>query len=286
MKLLITGANGQLGRELRVLLDSDSRFDPSYTDVNELDITCREAVDRFVDALKPDYIINCAAYTAVDRAEDEEQAALLINATAVENLAMAASRTGARMIHVSTDYVFDGNGNRPYREDDPPHPVSAYGRTKLAGEQVLTHLLPDQSVIVRTAWLYSPHGKNFVKTMLELGCTRDQLRVVYDQVGSPTLATDLALAIIAILMTDEWHPGIYHYTNEGVISWYDFARAIHRLAGITTCDVLPCLSHEFPAKAHRPAYSVLDKAKFKDTFGVSIPYWEDSLQQFIINSLL
>ena len=285
MKLLITGANGQLGRELRALLDGDGRFDPTYTDVDELDITNREAVDHFIDMLRPDYIVNCAAYTAVDRAEDDEATALLINATAVENLALAAARTGVRMVHVSTDYVFDGNGNRPYREDDSPHPVSAYGRTKLEGEQVLTHLLPDQFVILRTAWLYSPHGKNFVKTMLELGRTRDQLRVVYDQVGSPTLATDLARAISTVLTAPQWHAGIYHYTNEGVISWYDFTLAIHRLAGITTCDVQPCLSHEFPAKAHRPAYSVLDKAKFKDTFGVTIPYWEDSLKQFIVNSL-
>ena len=285
MKLLITGANGQLGRELRALLDGDGRFDPTYTDVDELDITNREAVDHFIDMFRPDYIVNCAAYTAVDRAEDDEATALLINATAVENLALAAARTGARMVHVSTDYVFDGNGNRPYREDDSPHPVSAYGRTKLEGEQVLTRLLPGQFVILRTAWLYSPHGKNFVKTMLELGRTRDLLRVVYDQVGSPTLATDLARAIITVLTAPQWHAGIYHYTNEGVISWYDFTLAIHRLAGITTCDVQPCLSHEFPAKAHRPAYSVLDKAKFKDTFGVTIPYWEDSLKQFIVNSL-
>ena len=188
------------------------------------------------------------------------------------------------MIHVSTDYVFDGTANTPYREDEPPHPVSAYGRTKLAGEQVLQRLLSDQSVILRTAWLYSPHGKNFVKTMLELGRTRDSLRVVYDQVGSPTLATDLARAIITVIACEQWHPGIYHFTNEGAISWYDFTRAIHRIAGITGCDVQPCLSHEFPAKAHRPAYSVLDKAKFKETFGVTVPYWEDSLKQ-LINSL-
>lgn len=285
MKLLITGANGQLGRELRSLLDCEGRFDATYTDVEELDITCHEAVDSFVDSLRPDYIINCAAYTAVDRAEDDETTAALINATAVENLARAAAHLGVRIIHVSTDYVFDGSGNRPYREDDMPHPVSAYGRTKLAGESALQRLLPGQTVILRTAWLYSSHGKNFVNTMLELGRTRDSLRVVYDQVGSPTLATDLARAIITVLTTSQWHPGIYHYTNEGVISWYDFTKAIHRLAGITSCDVQPCLSHEFPARAHRPAYSVLDKAKFKDTFGVTIPYWEDSLRQFMIHNV-
>lgn len=286
MKLLITGANGQLGRELRALLDGDSRFDPTYTDVEELDITSPDAVNSMVNALAPDYIINCAAYTAVDRAEDDEATALLINARAVEILATAAASMGARMIHVSTDYVFDGNGNRPYREDDAPNPVSAYGRTKLAGEQVLQRILPEQSVILRTAWLYSPHGKNFVKTMLELGRARDQLRVVYDQVGSPTLATDLARAIITVMTAAEWHPGIYHYTNEGAISWYDFTKAIHRLAGITNCDVQPCLSHEFPAKAHRPAYSVLDKGKFKATFSVEVPYWEESLKQFIMHNQL
>ena len=285
MKILITGANGQLGREMRRLLDGDNRFAPIYTDVDELDITDMSAVDQMVGGLQLDYIINCAAYTAVDRADDDEDTASLINAQAVENLATAAARHGARMIHVSTDYVFDGEGNRPYCEDDAPHPVSAYGRTKLAGEQALLRLLPEQSVILRTAWLYSPHGKNFVKTMLELGRTRDSLRVVYDQVGSPTSATDLARAIITVMTAAEWHPGIYHFCNEGAVSWYDFTKAIHRLAGITTCDVQPCLSHEFPAKAHRPAYSVLDKAKFKTTFGTTIPYWEESLEEIIKNRL-
>ena len=285
MKLLITGANGQLGREMRRLLDGDKRFAPIYTDVEELDITNREAVERMFDSQPFDYIVNCAAYTAVDRAEDDEATAALINTHAVEVLASAAARRGVRMIHVSTDYVFDGEGNRPYREDDAPHPVSAYGRTKLAGEQALQRILPGQYVILRTAWLYSAHGKNFVKTMLELGRTRQQLRVVYDQVGSPTLATDLAQAIITVMTAPDWHPGIYHYCNEGAVSWYDFTKAIHRLAGITGCDVQPCLSHEFPAKAHRPAYSVLDKAKFKQTFRVTIPHWEDSLKQLIVNRL-
>lgn len=285
MNILITGANGQLGREMRRLLEGDNRFAPTYTDVDELNITDMDAVDQMVGSLQLDYIINCAAYTAVDRAEDDEDTAALINAQAVENLASAAARHGVRMIHVSTDYVFDGEGNRPYREEDAPHPVSAYGRTKLAGERALQRLLPEQSVILRTAWLYSPHGKNFVKTMLELGRSRDSLRVVYDQLGSPTSATDLARAIITVMNADGWHPGIYHYCNEGAVSWYDFTKAIHRLAGITTCDVQPCLSHEFPAKAHRPAYSVLDKAKFKTTFGTTIPYWEESLEELINNRL-
>lgn len=284
MNLLITGANGQLGREMRRLLDGDRRFNPIYTDIEELDITDSMAVERMLGSLSLDYIVNCAAYTAVDRAEDDEETAALINARAVEVLATAAARRGVRMIHVSTDYVFDGEGNRPYREDDSTHPVSAYGRTKLAGEQALQRILPQQSVILRTAWLYSQHGKNFVKTMLELGRTRSQLRVVYDQVGSPTLATDLAHAIVTVMGCPEWHPGIFHYCNEGAVSWYDFTKAIHRLAGITTCDVQPCLSHEFPTKAHRPAYSVLDKSQFKQTFGVTIPHWEESLREFMIHN--
>lgn len=284
MNLLITGADGQLGREMRRLLDGDDRFAPTFTDVGQLDITDPVAVERMFGSQPFDYVINCAAYTAVDRAEDDEATAALINAHAVEVLATAAARHGMRMIHVSTDYVFDGKDNRPYREDDATHPVTAYGRTKLAGEQALQRVLPLQSVILRTAWLYSPHGKNFVKTMLELGRTRSQLRVVYDQVGSPTLATDLARAIITVMTCHDWHPGIYHYCNEGAVSWYDFTKAIHRLADITGCDVQPCLSHEFPAKAHRPAYSVLDKSKFKQTYGVTIPHWEESLREFIIHN--
>lgn len=283
MKLFITGAKGQLGRELRKLLDYDNRFSVIYTDVQELDITDEIVVDSTISAIRPDYIINCAAYTAVDKAEDEESIAMRINAHAVEALASVAARNSIRMIHVSTDYVFDGMANRPYSEDDLPHPMSVYGRTKLEGENALQRLLPNQSVVLRTAWLYSSHGKNFVKTMLELGRTRDSLRVVNDQVGSPTLAADLARAIITVLTAPKWSPGIYHYTNEGEVSWYGFAKLIHRYAGITGCDVLPCSTHEYPTKALRPAYSVLDKSKFKSTFNVTIPSWEDSLQQFIQN---
>lgn len=279
-QLLVTGANGQLGRELHRLLTDDDRFGVAYTDLPELDITDTTAVERFVDAHTPECIINCAAYTAVDAAEDDEPAAERVNCHAIGVLASAAASRGIKMIHVSTDYVFDGQANHPYDEEAAPHPVSAYGRTKLAGEQALLRLLPADSVILRTAWLYSPHGKNFVKTMIELGRSRTSMRVVYDQVGSPTLATDLARAIIAVLSADSWHPGIYHYSNEGAISWYDFAKAIHRLAGITTCDVQPCLSHEYPSPVCRPAYSVFDKSKFKQTFGVTIPHWEESLREF------
>jgi dTDP-4-dehydrorhamnose reductase len=219
------------------------------------------------------------AYTAVDAAEDNEAQASRLNAEAVGILAQVAKRHGARMVHVSTDYVFDGQGCTPYTEEMATNPQSAYGRTKLDGERLLLDTLSDDAVILRTAWLYSPHGKNFVKTMLTLGKDKPALKVVFDQIGSPTCARDLAKAIVTVITADEWHPGIYHYSNEGVISWYDFTQAIHRLAGITSCDVQPCHSDEFPAKAHRPAYSVLDKTKFKTTFGVTVPYWLDSLQE-------
>lgn len=280
--ILITGANGQLGHEMRNVLAGDSRFNAVYTDVAgddivTLDITDEKAVERMVADHAINVIVNCAAYTAVDAAEDNEQLAALLNADAVGILARTAKRHGARMIHVSTDYVFDGKSHIPYTEQMPTCPQSAYGRTKLDGERQLLEALGDDAVILRTAWLYSPYGKNFVKTMLTLGKDKPALKVVFDQVGSPTCARDLAHAIVSVMSADTWHGGIYHFSNEGVISWYDFTKAIHRLAGITTCDVQPCHSDEFPAKAHRPAYSVLDKTKFKTTFGVTIPYWLDSL---------
>lgn len=284
--ILITGANGQLGHEMRNVLADDQRFNAIYTDVagediTNLDITDETAVDRIVSQHAIDMIVNCVAYTAVDAAEDDEATAALLNATAVGILASVAKRHGCRMVHVSTDYVFDGQGCVPYTEEHPTNPQSAYGRTKLNGERLLIDILADDAVILRTAWLYSPYGKNFVKTMLMLGQTKPSLKVVFDQVGSPTCAHDLASAIVTVITADEWHPGIYHYSNEGVISWYDFTIAIHRLAGITGCDVQPCHSDEFPAKAHRPAYSVLDKTRFKTTFGVTVPYWLDSLERTI-----
>ena len=277
IKILITGANGQLGREMRLLLAGDDRFEATYTDVEELDITNASAVNALVDDIQPAYIVNCAAYTAVDRAEDDESTASLLNTEAVAILARAALRCDARLVHVSTDYVFDGQACRPYREADATRPTSVYGRTKLGGELALLTTLPRQAVVLRTAWLYSPHGKNFVKTMLTLGRERSQLRVVYDQVGNPTSATDLAGAIVAVLTAPQWHPGIYHYANEGAVSWYDFTKAIHRLADINSCDVQHCLTDEYPTRATRPHYSVLDKSKFKTTFGVTIPHWEESL---------
>ena len=286
IRILITGANGQLGHEMRNVLAGDQRFDAIYTDVagddvTLLDITDEAAVEQMVGRNAIQVIVNCVAYTAVDAAEDDETTAARLNADAVGILARVAKRHGARMVHVSTDYVFDGNACIPYTEDMPTCPQSAYGRTKLDGERLLIDTLGDDAIILRTAWLYSPYGKNFVKTMLTLGRTKPALKVVFDQVGSPTCARDLARAIVTAITAGEWHPGIYHYSNEGVISWYDFTLAIHRIAGITACDVQPCHSDEFPAKAHRPAYSVLDKTKFKATFGTRVPYWLDSLEATI-----
>ena len=281
--ILITGANGQLGHEMRNVLAGNQRFHAVFTDVagddiTTLDITDEDAVEKMVADKAIDFIVNCAAYTAVDAAEDNEPLAARLNADAVGILARVAKRHGARMVHISTDYVFDGQSCIPYTEEMPTCPQSAYGRTKLDGERQLLNALGDDAVILRTAWLYSPYGKNFVKTMLSLGKDKPALKVVFDQVGSPTCARDLARAIVTVLSAEQWHGGIYHFSNEGVISWYDFTKAIHLLAGITTCNVQPCHSDEFPAKAHRPAYSVLDKTKFKATFGVTVPYWLDSLE--------
>lgn len=284
--ILITGANGQLGHEMRNVLAGDQRFHALFTDVagediTMLDITDEAAVEQAVADNDIHIIVNCAAYTAVDAAEDNEPLAARLNAEAVGIMARVAKRHGARMVHVSTDYVFDGKGCIPYTEDMPTNPQSVYGRTKLDGEQQLLDTLGSDAVILRTAWLYSPYGKNFVKTMLGLGKDKPALKVVSDQVGSPTCARDLATAIVMVMSAPQWQGGVYHFSNEGVISWYDFTLAIHRLAGITTCDVQPCHSDEFPAKAHRPSYSVLDKTKFKTTFGVKVPYWLDSLEATI-----
>ncbi len=278
--ILVTGANGQLGNEMRNILASDNGAVPYFTDVNELDITSREAIESFLDEHRVDYLVNCAAFTAVDKAENNVELCTKLNAQAVQLLAEAAHKHGAKMVQVSTDYVFDGENCRPYREDDPTCPVSVYGRTKLEGEKRLFAAAPE-SVVLRTAWLYSPYGHNFVKTMINLGKTKPALKVVVDQLGTPTYAKDLAGAIMTVINAPEWHSGIYHYSDEGAISWYDFTKAIHRLAGITTCQVNACMSEEYPTPAHRPHYSVLDKSKFKQTFGATIPYWEDSLKDCI-----
>lgn len=271
MHILITGANGQLGNEMRVLSNEHPRHTYFFTDVAELDITDKQAVCRFVADNRIDLIVNCAAYTNVDKAEEDEPAAYLINAVAVQNLALS----GAKIIHVSTDYVFSGKDSVPYREDMPVAPQTAYGRTKYAGERFLLEACPD-AVILRTAWLYSSFGNNFVKTMLRLGRERDSLNVVFDQIGTPTYAADLAAAVFLMIESEHWYPGIYHFTDEGVCSWYDFTKEIHRQAGIQ-CNVQPILSDEYPAKTPRPHYSVLDKTKIKRTFGIRLPYWTDSL---------
>lgn len=275
MKILVTGSNGQLGNEMRrVATEACAEHEFIFTDVAELDITDAAAVLEAAKGVGA--IVNCAAYTNVDAAEDNEGVAHLINATAAANLAAAAKAEGALLIHVSTDYVFGGDGNTPRTEDMPTSPLGAYGRTKLAGEQTILDS-GCRSVIIRTAWLYSIHGKNFVKTMLGLMANRPSLNVVFDQVGTPTYAGDLADVIGAILNTPAPAEGIYHYSNEGVCSWYDFAVAIGQLAG-SPCAVNPCHSNEFPSKVERPAFSVLDKTKIRTTFNLSIPHWRASLQ--------
>ncbi len=278
-KILITGCNGQLGNEMQRLAASHPEFEYFFTDVKELDITDAGAVEMFVEEHQVDCIVNCAAYTAVDRAESDEQLCDLLNNTAPGYLAQAIHRRGGCMIQVSTDYVFDGTACRPYTEDIPTCPATVYGRTKLAGEQAVMQGCPDAAVI-RTAWLYSTFGNNFVKTMLRLGREREQLGVIFDQIGTPTYARDLAAAIFAMLAQGVV-PGVYHFSNEGAISWYDFTKAIHRIAGIKGCRVKPLHTEEYPTPAARPHYSVLDKTKIKETYHIEIPYWEDSLAECI-----
>lgn len=279
MNILVTGCNGQLGNEIKDRQPQYPHIQWYNTDVAELDITDRGAIDRFVTENHIDGIINCAAYTAVDRAEDDIEKATLLNVTGPANLATAIEQAGGWFIHISTDYVFDGNHCTPYKEEEPTNPMSVYGKTKQEAEEKVIQLCR-QTMVIRTAWLYSEYGNNFVKTMIRLGHEREQLKVVYDQIGTPTYAGDLADAILTII-NKEISPGIYHFTNEGVISWYDFTKAIHELAGITTCEVLPIRSEEYPTKAHRPSFSVLDKQKIKAAYGICIPYWRDSLQHCI-----
>ena len=278
MKILITGSNGQLGNEMRVLSKEHGKHQYFFTDVIEaddtylLDITDKAAVSAFVEAHSIDLIVNCAAYTNVDKAEEDEATAQKINADAL----VVLGSQGVKVIHISTDYVFSGDEHVPCRESDPVAPRTAYGRTKYMGEKNLLAACPE-AVILRTAWLYSIYGNNFVKTMIRLGKEKERLGVVFDQIGTPTYAADLAWAIFTVIETPAWHPGVYHFTNEGVCSWYDFTLAIHELAGITQCQVRPILSEEYQYKTPRPHYSVLDKSKFKKTFGVEIPYWREAL---------
>ena len=275
MRILVTGANGQLGNEMQVLAKENPQHTYYFTDVQELDICNKDAVWAYIAEKRIELIVNCAAYTAVDKAEDDSELAYKLNSEAPKTLACAAQFNGAAMIQVSTDYVFDGTGHIPYTEEAATCPDSVYGFTKLAGEQaVMKHC--SRAMIIRTAWLYSIYGNNFVKTMLRLGRERETLGVVFDQIGTPTYANDLARAIFAAI-SQGIVPGIYHFSNEGVCSWYDFTLAIHRLAGIKSCKVSPLHTDEFPAKAPRPHYSVLDKTKIKKTFGIDIPHWEASL---------
>ncbi len=276
MNILVTGSNGQLGTHMR-LLAPRSQHTWFFTDVAELDITSREAVRSFVADHGIQLIVNCAAYTNVDRAESDEATALRINAEAVGYLAEAMKAVDGTLIHVSTDYVFGGNmNNTPCREEEPSNPTGAYGRTKLAGEQAAMQC---RHLIFRTAWLYSEYGKNFLLTMLNLTATKPELKVVFDQVGTPTYAGDLARAIFDIIEEGSYqgHEGVYHFSNEGVCSWYDFTKEIARQSGQTACNIMPCHSDEFPSPVKRPAYSVLDKTKYKQTFHRSIPYWTDSV---------
>ena len=276
MNILITGSNGQLGNEMRVLSAAHPAHNYFFTDIEELDITDKQAVAAYVAANSIDLIVNCAAYTNVDKAEEDEATALRINADAL----VVLGSMGVRVIHISTDYVFSGDEHLPCRETDPIAPRTAYGRTKYEGEKKLLAVCPD-AVILRTAWLYSSFGNNFVKTMIRLGQERNELGVVFDQIGTPTYAADLAEAIFTVIEAKVWQPGIYHFTNEGVCSWYDFTIAIHQIYGGIDCHVRPILSEEYPYKTPRPHYSVLDKGKFKKTFNVEIPYWTDGLKRCI-----
>ena len=279
MNILITGCNGQLGNEIQLLEPSHPNHIFYNTDVAELDITNQQAIETFIDTNHIEGIVNCAAYTAVDKAEDNEELCALLNAEAPAYLAAAIGRRKGWMIQISTDYVFDGTQHTPYTEEADTCPNSVYGKTKLVGEFNVQKFCP-QSMIIRTAWLYSSFGNNFVKTMIRLGKEKPELGVIFDQIGTPTYARDLAVAIFTAIEKGIV-PGIYHFSNEGVISWYDFTKAIHRIAGITSCHVRPLHTSEYPTPAKRPHYSVLDKSKFKNIYGIEIPYWETSLQDCI-----
>ena len=279
MNILITGCNGQLGNEMQLLEKENPQHTYFNTDVAELDITDQAAIEKMVMDHAIDGIVNCAAYTAVDKAEDNQELCRKLNSLAPGYLAAAIAKRGGWMIQISTDYVFDGTNHTPYTEDAPTCPNSVYGVTKLEGEQAAQKAC-EKTMVVRTAWLYSTFGNNFVKTMIRLGKEKPELGVIFDQIGTPTYAHDLAVAIFAAI-NQGVVPGVYHFSNEGVISWYDFTKAIHRIAGITTCHVRPLHTSEYPTPASRPHYSVLDKTKIKQTYGIEVPYWEESLKECI-----
>ena len=279
-QILVTGCKGQLGNEIQLLAPKYAETCHFFfTDKEELDITNRKAVYAFIEQNHISIVINCAAFTAVDKAEDNAELCDLLIHVAPGYLAEAVASVGGSMIQVSTDYVFDGTGCTPYKEDDATNPQTVYGRTKLAGEESVIRSCAG-SMVIRTAWLYSTFGNNFVKTMIRLGKERDALGVVFDQIGSPTYARDLARSIMQIV-DKGIIPGVYHFTNEGVCSWYDFTRAIHRLEGIDSCKVSPIHTEDYPVPAQRPHYSVLDKSKIKETFGIDIRWWEDALKECI-----
>ena len=280
MNILITGCNGQLGNEMQLLVEANPQHTYFNTDVVELDITDSAAIEKFVNENQIDGIVNCAAYTAVDKAEDNQELCRLLNTVAPGYLAAAVEKRGGWLIQVSTDYVFDGTNHTPYTEDEPTCPNSVYGSTKLDGEKAAQQAC-SRTMIVRTAWLYSTFGNNFVKTMIRLGKEKPELGVIFDQIGTPTYARDLAVALFTAI-NQGVVPGIYHFSNEGVISWYDFTKAIHRIAGITSCHVRPLHTAEYPTPANRPHYSVLDKTKIKQTYNIEVPYWEESLKECIL----
>lgn len=278
-KILITGCNGQIGTSLRRELMRDSGLEATYTDIDRLDITNAFTVDRFISDHRFDYIINCAAYTDVDKAEKDAIKAAIINTNAVGNIAQAALRVGAKVIHISSNLVFSGQHFRPYEENDEPYPQSIYGRTKFEGEALLRSFCQD-AMIIRTGWIYSEHGNNFVKDILALSGTESEISAVVDQIGSPTYAADLAHAIHTIINSDKWVPGVFHYTNEGVTSWYDIAKAVMEIAG-KDVNIKPIPTSARPTAAKRPPYSLLSKAKIKTVYGLEIPYWRDSLRECV-----
>lgn len=281
MNILVTGANGQLGSEIRKISPNYAEYSFTFTDVNELDLSKPEQIGVFFKKNRPNLVINCAAYTSVDNAETEVELAEMINVKAVKHLAESCKQSGSKLIHVSTDYVFDGTHYRPYTEEEMTSPNSVYGKTKLEGEEALKRILPE-AIIIRTSWLYSSFGNNFVKTILRLSQERNELNVVVDQIGSPTYAFDLATAIYAVIKNFEesgsFKSGIYHFSDEGVCSWYDFALKIVETAN-HNCKLIPVGTHKFPRPAQRPYYSVLSKAKIKETFQIEIPHWEASLKK-------
>jgi dTDP-4-dehydrorhamnose reductase len=276
MKVLVTGANGQLGKAIKKESVAFSNIQLTYTDLDDFDITSEASINNGISRFKPDIIVNCAAYTAVDKAEDEPEKAFLINAEAPKLLAKHCKQNGISIIHISTDYVFDGKGNTPYTEIDKVNPLSAYGQSKLKGEENLQDYV--NAMIIRTSWLYSAYGNNFLKTIIKYGKERPELRVVFDQTGTPTLANDLALAILKIASNPDkyFEKGIFHFSNQGVCSWYDFAVEIAKLAKFKA-KITPITTQEYPTKATRPQYSVLNKNKISNLLNIEIPYWRDSL---------